>query len=52
MLEKLFNKSGLYDIACFSLFASGPHVYATIITEDIDVIIFNCRPAMCMLLMF
>ena len=49
-LEKLFTRSIFYDIACFSILASGPHLDATITSENIfrsssiDAIIFNCGP--------
>ena len=26
ILEKLFSRSGFYDIVCFSIFASRPHL--------------------------
>ena len=50
ILEKLFSRSSFYDIACFSIFASGPHFDATITSENIfrsssiDAIIFDCGP--------
>ena len=39
ILEKLFSRSSFYDIACFSILASGPDLDATITTENI---MFNC----------
>ena len=30
ILEKLFSRSSLYDIVCFSILASGAHLDATI----------------------
>ena len=50
ILEKLFSRSSFYDIASFSILASGPHLDATIGSENIfrsssiDGIIFNCGP--------
>ena len=50
ILEKLFSRSSFYDIDCFSILASGPHLDATIISENvlrrsgIDAIIFNFGP--------
>ena len=50
ILEKLFSRSGFYDIVCFSILASGLHLDAAITSENIlrrsstDAIIFNCRP--------
>ena len=50
ILEKLFIRPSLYDIACFSILASGPHLDATITSENtfrsssIDAIIVNCGP--------
>ena len=50
ILEKLFSRSGLYEVACFSILASRSHLVATITSENIlrrssiDAIIFNCRP--------
>ena len=47
ILEKLFSRSSSYDIACFSILANGPHLDATIISENIfrsssiDGVIFN-----------
>ena len=47
-----FSRSGFYDIACFSILASEPHLDATISSENIfrsssiDAIIFNCGPIM------
>ena len=48
VFEKRFSRSSFYDIACFSILASGPHLDATITSEDIfrsssiHAIIFNC----------
>ena len=56
--RKLFGRSRFYDIACFSILASGPHLDATITsynifrTSSIDAIIFNCGPVIWMLLLF
>ena len=50
ILEKLFSRPSFYDTACFSILASGPHLDATIISENflgrlsIDAITFNYRP--------
>ena len=50
ILEKLFSRSSSYDMACFSIFASGPHLDPTTTSENIlrrpsiDTIIFNCGP--------
>ena len=50
ILEKLFSRSSFYDMACFSILVSGPHLDATITSENIfrsssiDAIIFNCGP--------
>ena len=50
ILEKLFSRSNFYDIAYFSILASGPHLDATITSKNIsrssstDVITFNCGP--------
>ena len=50
ILEKLFISSSFYGIKCSSIFASGPHLDATITSENIfrsssiDAIIFNCGP--------
>ena len=33
ILEKLFSRSSLYDIVCFSILAGGTQVYATIISK-------------------
>ena len=52
ILEKHFSKSSFYDIAYFSILASGPHLDATITSEyilsrsSIDALIFNCGPFM------
>ena len=49
ILEKLFRSSSFYDIACFSILASGSHLDATITSENIfrsssiNAITFNCR---------
>ena len=48
ILEKLFRSSSFYDIACFSILASGSHLDATITSENIfrsssiNAITFNC----------
>ena len=48
ILEKFFSSSSFYDTACFSILVRGPHLDATIISENvlrrsgIDAIIFNC----------
>ena len=57
ILEEHFNRSSFYDIACFSILASGPHLDATITTiflgtSSIDTIIFNCGPLIWMFLLF
>ena len=50
ILEKLFSRSSFYNIGCFSIYASGPHLDATISSENIFrsssiyAIIFNCGP--------
>ena len=47
ILEKLFSKSNFYDIACFSILASGRPLDATMTSENIfrssgiDVLVFN-----------
>ena len=49
ILEKLFSSSSFYDIACFSIFASGSHLDATVTSgkilksSSINAITFNCR---------
>ena len=50
ILEKLFSRSSFYNIAFFSILASGPH-FNTIITSEnifrsssIDAITFICGP--------
>ena len=52
ILEKLFSRSSFYDIPCFSILASGPHLDATIKRilstlrrASIDVMIFNLMDA-------
>ena len=58
ILEKLFSRSSFYDIACFSILASGPHLDVTITSENIfrsssiDAIIFSCGLLIWMLLLF
>ena len=48
ILKKLFSRSSFYNIACFSIIASGPHLDATIASENIfksssiNAIVFNC----------
>ena len=48
VLENLFSRSSFYDIACFSILASGSDLDATITSDNIfrnfsiDAIIFNC----------
>ena len=50
ILEKLVSRSNFYDIACFSIHASGPHLDASVTSDNffrnssIDAIIFSCRP--------
>ena len=50
ILEKLFSRSSSYEIACFSILASGPHLDATITSQNIftsssiDAITFNSGP--------
>ena len=50
ILRKLVSRPSFYDISCFSFHASGPHLDATITSENVfrsfsvDAIIFNCRP--------
>ena len=50
IFEKLFSRSSFYDIACFSILAKGPHLDATVTSENIfrsssiDAIIYNCGP--------
>ena len=51
ILEKLFSRYSFYGIACFSILASGPHLDATITSENIlkrssvHAIIFNLMDA-------
>ena len=58
ILEKPFSRSSFHDIADFSILASGPHLDATVTSENIfrsssiDAIIFNCGPLIWMLLLF
>ena len=58
ILEKLFSRSSFYDIACFSILASGPHLDVTITSQNIlrsssiDAIIFSCGLLIWMLLLF
>ena len=58
ILEKLFSRSSFHDIACFSILASGPHLDATVTSENIfrsssiDATIFNFGPLIWMLLLF
>ena len=48
ILEKLFSRFNFYEIAYFSILASGPHLEPTITSENIsksssiDANIFNC----------
>ena len=35
-LKKLFSRSSLYDIPCFSIIANGPHLVATITPDNIS----------------
>ena len=48
VLQKLFSRSSFYDITCFSIHASAPHLDATITSEyifwssSIDTVMFNC----------
>ena len=50
VLKKIFSRSNFYEKACFAILLSGPHLDATITSENIfrissiDVIIFNCGP--------
>ena len=50
ILEQVFNSSSFYNIACFSILASGSHFDATISSGNIlrsfsnSDIIFNCGP--------
>ena len=50
ILQKLFSRSRFYDIACLSILVSGPHLDATITSENIfrsssiDAIAFNRGP--------
>ena len=58
ILQKLFSRSGFYDIACFSVLANGPHLDVTVTPENIfrsstiDAIIFNFESLIWMLLLF
>ena len=51
ILEKLFSRSSFYDIACFSVLTSGPHLDPTITSDNIlrrssiDTIISNLMDA-------
>ena len=57
ILEKLFSRNSFNDIASFSIIASGPHLDATVTSENIlrrssiGSIIFNCRTLIWMLLL-
>ena len=35
ILDKPFSRSSFYDIACFSILTSEPHVYVTIFSEGL-----------------
>ena len=35
ILEKIFSRSSFYDMTCFSIFASGPHLDPTTTSENI-----------------
>ena len=55
ILEKLFSRSSLYGMACFSLLASEPHLDATKTSKyfqkfHIDAIIINRGPFIWILL--
>ena len=58
ILKKIFSRSSFYDIACVSIFASGPHLDANVTSENIfrsssiDGIIFSCGLFIWMLLLF
>ena len=58
ILEKIFSRSSFYGIDCFLILAGGPHLDATITSENIltslsiDAIIFNCGPLTGMLLLY
>ena len=39
ILEKPFSRSSFYDIACFSILTSGPHVYVAIFSEGLLLIL-------------
>ena len=57
-MDKLFSRSSFYDTVCFSILASGPHLDATITSENtfrsscVDAIIFICGPLTGMFLLF
>ena len=57
ILEKLFSRNSFNDIACFSIIAGGPHLDATVTSDNIlrrssiGFIIFNCRTLIWMLLL-
>ena len=50
ILLKIFSRSSFYDMAYFSIFASRPHLDATVTLDNIfrssslDAIISNCGP--------
>ena len=50
IFKKLFSGSSFYDVACFSILASGPHLDSAITSKNIfrssctDAILFNCGP--------
>ena len=58
ILDKLFSRSSFYDMACFSIFASGPHLDPTTTSKkilrrySIKAIIFNCGSLIWMLVLF
>ena len=58
LLEKRFSRSSFYGIASILTVASGPHLDATITSENIfqrssvDGITLNCGPLMWRLLLF
>ena len=57
ILEKLFSRSSLYNIAYFSILTCGMHVDATVTSvtfgsSNIDAIILNFEPLIWMLLFF
>ena len=58
ILETFFSRSSFYDMACFSIFTSGPHLDPIATSENIlrrssiEAIIFNCESLIWMLVLF